>query len=1511
MKIFKKILIGVAIFLGLILLVLAGGRIYLGSDHAQRLIQGRISGAIPGEVSWGDFGLSSFDGQIELKDIAIKGPGGARLISLDRLFLDWSWRALLRLELNAETVIMEKPRVLLSMDREGGLDLIRAFSEGKPGEETPEAPASEKGAPFNVTLGELRLLHGFFQFTSEGGADGEGAGRVELHDIALTARDGDLLKKALGFTLGIDRTKLDMAGVHTRLDRFQLKGSFAGDRVDGLTLGLNAHDSSLALSGGASDLFSNPRCDLELALGVSLSDVKEIFRVEPGLSGRANLRVVVNGPVNDPGASLALEFAGGDILGSRVERIDMTCALKERVVTINGLNVVAPRGKLGLTGEVDLRKTFAEGFLSSRPDLDAVSYTLRLDQKETLLETLPGIDAGIRGEVNSTLSIEGEGVSPESLSSRAALEFSLKGLALEGTLSPVDVAVSARAGLERGRVEVERFEARTGEIRVRADGVYNIASREITGGLGLELPDLARDLAPLGETDARGKLAVNARVSGSVERPEAALETRGEALGRGEFEIGSARLNARLAPSGIVEISEFAVENQGSFARVKGAIQVFDQEMKVNPGLPAEISLTFEEIEAKDFMEKAPVTGKVHGSLDLNGSLMAPRASLVLGGRGLQFRETRVGDLDAALKFAEGGLTVDRLNLRNGESTLDLSGVVQVTERDSLTPLEDPVFDLTLDNGALFPADFVDSFKGKALLTGRIRGSLSDPEAEVSVKGAGLAADKQRLGDLDADVRFSRGTLHLDPVRLRNGASRLELTGEAHVLDVKTFKPLEEPRLSLELAAAPLLLEDFIPEMKGELTLKGQIKGSPSDPVGSVELLGENIDVGVQKIAGVRLKSKIANRRIDIDAFHVTLAPKEEIQAGGWISLDKTYDIHLESGGVSLKHIDALRGQDLGDAKIILDLAGKGDLENPEIRGEVGVKDLRIKNRKIEDIQLRVSVKDHLARVSVERKFDLDARIDLRTKNASAFVEFDRTDLTPFFKIAGHEDVNGVVTGKITVEGNVDAPGRLRADVDLSELSLFMKETMLARTRDLKASFKNGRVTVPGVHIELLEHGSLDVKGEGRLDGPLNFNAEGHVPAKTVRLFTEELPDIAGRINFTASVTGALPQPDVRADVTLEKIEMTVPTLFQKVSDLDARVRITPDAVTLENMQGMLDEGRFELSGKIDLEKFQPSKILVNVKARAFPVEVPDTMEILFDADLTISGVPEKASIRGDTTLIEGRYYKDVKLQLLKTIRTKKRRAPARASGTDLPFLKNMSMDVKLKYKDPFVVDNNLALMTLKPDLHIHGTVNTPLVSGRAEADSGMITYQKKVFEIRKGVLDFINPYKIEPTIDVVSDVEIREWTITLAVSGVPDNLEFTLTSSPSESSADIVSLLLFGKTNREREESSGSLSPTQMIADVVADGLTTNIKDATGLDILEVEYNEAEDKDERDEIKVTVGEELSRRVTLKYGMDAKKGQLVQRVTAEYKLLENLLLRVHEDTADNFGGEIQYRLDFR
>ncbi|HOO45868.1 MAG TPA: translocation/assembly module TamB domain-containing protein, partial [Deltaproteobacteria bacterium] len=246
-----------------------------------------------------------------------------------------------------------------------------------------------------------------------------------------------------------------------------------------------------------------------------------------------------------------------------------------------------------------------------------------------------------------------------------------------------------------------------------------------------------------------------------------------------------------------------------------------------------------------------------------------------------------------------------------------------------------------------------------------------------------------------------------------------------------------------------------------------------------------------------------------------------------------------------------------------------------------------------------------------------------------------------------------------------------------------------------------------------------------------------------------------------------------------------------------------------------------------------------------------------------------------------------------------------------LPYLRNMKLDIRVNRRNPVYVDNNLAQLDINPDIHLTGELNNPVINGRVSVESGTVEFRNRTFTVTKGVIDYLDPYTTRATIDIESEVKVRDWMIYLKVSGTPDALNISLRSEPPEEDNDILSLLVIGRTSEEliAGEGGSTLSTSSMIAALVASRYGEDIREATGLDLFEVESGG--DDDSGDTLRLTIGKELSRRIMLKYAMESKNSELSQRTVAEYKLFENIVINGFQDTRGIFGADLQYRLEFR
>lgn len=368
--------------------------------------------------------------------------------------------------------------------------------------------------------------------------------------------------------------------------------------------------------------------------------------------------------------------------------------------------------------------------------------------------------------------------------------------------------------------------------------------------------------------------------------------------------------------------------------------------------------------------------------------------------------------------------------------------------------------------------------------------------------------------------------------------------------------------------------------------------------------------------------------------------------------------------------------------------------------------------------------------------------------------------------------------------------------------------------------------------------------------------------------------------------------------------------LEDPLQNVNGRIVLTPEAIDIQDVTADLGDGKIALTGTAELKNGIPAKFKLNLDAGQVPVDVPDTLEMRLNSQLTWAGTMDKSAITGQIDILEGTYDKDVDLSLISITAqtTKKSRPKVREPGPD--FLKNIGLNIYVTRREAIFVDNNLASMSISPNISITGTAYAPALDGRAVVDEGTINFQEAQFEITEGSIDFINPYKIEPEITLTGETTISSYTITLSVTGTPDDLMLEFSSDLDATDADILSLIAFGKTTGEMGygDSDGGSMSAAAIAKMMLDSLSEKIKETTGLS--EVNFSMDHQGNETS-VHVGLGADLSRQLGVSYGIDINDGETVQKVTTYYKLLEHLLLSSFQDTSGKLGGELKYRLEFR
>jgi translocation and assembly module TamB len=141
-------------------------------------------------------------------------------------------------------------------------------------------------------------------------------------------------------------------------------------------------------------------------------------------------------------------------------------------------------------------------------------------------------------------------------------------------------------------------------------------------------------------------------------------------------------------------------------------------------------------------------------------------------------------------------------------------------------------------------------------------------------------------------------------------------------------------------------------------------------------------------------------------------------------------------------------------------------------------------------------------------------------------------------------------------------------------------------------------------------------------------------------------------------------------------------------------------------------------------------------------------------------------------------------------------------SGKDIRnrkrILAGSVIQINIRFRQGQHPADNLAKMPIDVDVFLRGTVNQPQLLGRLEARKGTVYFRKNEFKILHASVDFVDPNRVNPVLDIQAEIQARQYRITLAVTGTADRAVVALISDPSLPDADILSLLAIGKTSTE-----------------------------------------------------------------------------------------------------------------
>jgi translocation and assembly module TamB len=343
--------------------------------------------------------------------------------------------------------------------------------------------------------------------------------------------------------------------------------------------------------------------------------------------------------------------------------------------------------------------------------------------------------------------------------------------------------------------------------------------------------------------------------------------------------------------------------------------------------------------------------------------------------------------------------------------------------------------------------------------------------------------------------------------------------------------------------------------------------------------------------------------------------------------------------------------------------------------------------------------------------------------------------------------------------------------------------------------------------------------------------------------------------------------------------------------------------------------GTLRLQGNGILRNSQIEGMNFRIEADDVRVRYPEGLRTVLDGTLVLSGDWTAPRLAGSLQ-IQNLSYRSEFEQFLALFQ------PG-GLGTANPALERVQLSIRVSGTRNITIRNELADVQASADLDIRGTASNPSMTGHVETTGGTLSLHNRRYEITRGLINFVDPLRIDPAIDIQAETEIREYRVILRVYGRGSNVTVEPSSDPPLPQLELIGLIAGGRTrdeleNEQRQFGASTDLPTSEelfklgAASILLDQVQAKSRfGLLGLDRIRIDpYLSTENNNTR--ARVTVTEQVTKDLSVTYSQDVASNE--QRVILiEYFFSNNLsILASREETRDTpaLGLDIRWRKRF-
>jgi len=916
---------------------------------------------------------------------------------------------------------------------------------------------------------------------------------------------------------------------------------------------------------------------------------------------------------------------------------------------------------------------------------------------------------------------------------------------------------------------------------------------------------------------------------------------------------------------------------------------------------------------------EVPATGSIDGTyLQRTGAVDLRNLDVVLPSSHL----TAHGRLGAYPMTSPTGINVDLQSRNLGEF--------------------DTIFrDLGLSrNGNTGTAALPLSLGGVADFHGTWAGSLVDPHLkgnfaatnfslEIPASSNEAQARSVHLDSIDLTGSYSAEKIAIDQGQLHHGDSSIALDGTLTAVlapGKKSGYPgfdsnsllhanVHADKVSADEVAS-MLGKDF--PLTGTMSARLFVDGPYSALNGNGWIQLENGTIYGEPLSRARVDGNLAGKVVQLSSATLT-GPSGTISASGTYDLNSEhFTVNAHATGLDIAQLDHVRQRTSSvEGNLGFTLTGSGTMDDPRLEARATLSNLNVSGEKFGAIELTAHTANHSstydltsqlegAELSAHGQTSLSG--DYETK---ASLNFSRFDIGHLLAAAHVNGLNGQsnLEGAVNLEGPLAHPDKMHGEARIKDLAITVSGVHLHSEGGLHATMGNSQIKLDPLHVtgeqtDVHVQASLNLAEKRRLD----LAANGSINLKLAETIDPDLT-ASGTTTFRVEAHGPLSDPNLTGRIDFENASLALEDLPNSLSQLHGTLEFNQNRLEVKSLTAMSGGGQLSVTGYLSYQHGLYADLAL--KGKSIRIRYPQGVSSAADINLQLQGPQSNLLLSGNVMIT--RFTVSPELDFVALASQSAKSAPIAPANAPSNHIR---LDVRIQSSPQLNFQNAYAKLAGDVDLRLRGTLASPSLLGRISITEGSATIAGTRYELQRGEINFTNPVRIQPNIDLNATARVEDYDITLGLHGSVDQLAVTYRSDPPLPEADVVALLALGRTQdqqrlytRQQEQLAANPATDALLGGALNATVSSRVQKLFGAGSVKVDPNYLGVLG-NSTTRITVEEQLGKNLTLTYAtdVDTTAQQLLQ---AEVAINRHVSLLIARDESGVFSMVVKATRRFR